>query len=147
LLAFPEGNTPKIWSHRAKAGPCLGIDHSAISVSDAQRSRAFYQRLGFQPAGGSVNAGPEQERLDALANVHVEVSALTLAQATPRLELLCYRSERSGEARPLDNNDVAATRLILDVYTPDPEDGHATAAQALVDPDGHHLMLIPRTGP
>jgi catechol 2,3-dioxygenase-like lactoylglutathione lyase family enzyme len=142
LLAFAAGKSPAHWRQRAKAGPCLGIDHSAISVSDNQRSRAFYQRIGFQPAGGSINAGPEQEHLDALTGVHVEVSALTLAQATPHLELLCYRSERSSEAQPLDNNDVAATRLVLEVDTSGRDRGERTA-QALLDPDGHHLMLIP----
>jgi hypothetical protein len=37
------------------------------------------------------------------------------------------------------SNDVAATRLVFEVDGPSSEG--ATAPQAVIDPDGHHLVL------
>ena len=43
LLAFPDGRWPAQWRARSNGDLALGIDHSAISVSDSARSIAFYQ--------------------------------------------------------------------------------------------------------
>jgi catechol 2,3-dioxygenase-like lactoylglutathione lyase family enzyme len=141
LLAFPAEKRPERWRNDGGAGPCLGIDHSAVSVSDTHRSQAFYRRLGFQVTGETINSGVEQERLDALADVHVKVSAMMLPRATPHLELLCYRSARTETVRRLGNNDVAATRLILEIAELDLEPAHGTAG-IFTDPDGHRLSMI-----
>jgi catechol 2,3-dioxygenase-like lactoylglutathione lyase family enzyme len=128
------------------------IDHSAISISETFESLTFYQTLGLRFTGGSMNRGPEQDRLDGVHNAIVEVSALeTEARAPPHVELLCYRRgpRQRGPGAGLD--DVAATHLIFTVATG--EDLNRLArefsprvvarprrgAVLLRDPDGHLL--------
>ena len=108
---------PAIWTHSSGGAVCLGIDHSAISVSDTARSIQFYrERLGFAVSGGSCNRGIEQERLDGLKDTMVEVTALSPGSGgPPHLELLSYRNPapRQPICPVLASNDIAATRLIL----------------------------------
>jgi catechol 2,3-dioxygenase-like lactoylglutathione lyase family enzyme len=76
ILAFAPGATPARWAIRS-GSPCLGIDHSAISVADTSRSVAFYSRLGLARTASSLNVGREQEKLDNIVGAVVEVTALT----------------------------------------------------------------------
>ena len=64
LLQFPAGSRPPAWQGRAAvAGQIgLGIDHSAISVTDADASRLFYRSLGLEPGDRTSNHGPEQQQ-------------------------------------------------------------------------------------
>lgn len=134
LLAFPPGAVPSAWREQRENGPCLGIDHSAITVTDSARIIDFYQMLGFSVTGGSLNRGPEQQRLDGVADAIVEVTALASAASPPHLELLCYRAAAQRPAAPPDSNDIAAVRLVLETDEKRP--------MALIrDPDGHALFL------
>ena len=140
LLAYPRGKLPPDWQARSRGDLFIGIDHSAISVFDNERSVAFYEALGLRVAGRSLNSGFEQEQLDGMSRPQVEVTALEASKPTPHLELLCYRSVAHRSAIVLRSNDVAATRLIF-------EAGPLSSAipnsqQALIDPDGHHLMIV-----
>ena len=115
----------------------LGIDHTAIAVADAARSQGFYAGLGFSVAGGSLNAGPEQERLDAVAADRVRVVALAPPEAPPHVELLAYAA---GARRPMPADtrpdDIWATRTVLAAT--------GIAGPVLLrDPDGHALQLMP----
>jgi len=139
LLAFPEGKTPPPWRDKSGAGPCLGIDHSAISVADTSRSTAFYEALGFAVSSRSHNRGPEQARLDRLRTPDVEVTALSLQRGTPHIELLCYRSNARDASVRLRNNDIAASRLVLEA--PGTVQAAAVVRHSLFDPDGHHLVI------
>jgi catechol 2,3-dioxygenase-like lactoylglutathione lyase family enzyme len=140
LLAFPDGRMPKHWQARSTISNLfLGIDHSAISVADSVASIAFYEGLGLHVASRSLNSGPEQERLDAVNHAEVEVTALEPEQTTPHVELLCYRSVARTGNTIVRSNDVAAARLVFEVDGPSSEG--ATAPQAVIDPDGHHLVL------
>jgi catechol 2,3-dioxygenase-like lactoylglutathione lyase family enzyme len=166
LLAFPPGQAPSSWQQANPQGRCLGIDHSAIVVADTARSVDFYQRLlGFRVTGRARNRGLEQDRLDGLPGAVVEVTALASdPQAPPHLELLCYRAPvpRPSATTLPRSNDVAATRLVIEV-DPLPEMAQkVTAAQAgfisqgqvnlqdgrpaalIRDPDGHALLLLGR---
>ena len=141
LLAFPKEGTPPEWRVAGAFGPCLGIDHSAISVTDTTRSVAFYEALGFAVSARSRNHGPEQGRLDRLPTPEVEVTALTPLEPTPHVELLCYRSSAPGVRPPLRDNDVAATRLVLQAPAPAGASPRRTVRRSLFDPDGHHLVI------
>ena len=140
LLAFPEHKTPAAWKDRSTSGVFLGIDHSAITVSDSARSVAFYEALGLRVASRSLNLGREQAHLDGLSDPHVEVTALDCRQATPHVELLCYRSA-AREGAVLRRNDVAATRLVF-AAVGSPPNAAAAGDQAAIDPDGHHLVIV-----
>jgi len=59
----------------------LGIDHTAIVVSDTDRSLTFYcDQLGFKVAGGAHNYGPEQERLNQVFGARLRITALKAAR-------------------------------------------------------------------
>ncbi|MEO8809527.1 MAG: VOC family protein [Rhodanobacter sp.] len=142
LLHFPPGNVPAHWQQRQAHGPFLGIDHSAICVGDSARSAAFYASLGLDRSQQSVNDDPAQARLDHLKDPTVEVTAMSPAQSTPHVELLCYRGTRGVKVLDLRANDVAATCL---VFKPDKfgsnQETSRPPVQNLVDPDGHHLAI------
>jgi catechol 2,3-dioxygenase-like lactoylglutathione lyase family enzyme len=158
LIAFARDAIPAEW-RTTSAAECLGIDHSAISVADTQRSVRFYERLGLCRTGGSLNRGLEQDKLDGVAGAIVEVTPLAPQRfAIPHVELLCYRDHADRKSALPETNDVAATQLVLevpndemlkslcaqnsDVVLSGPvrfEDG---ARRALLrDPDGHLLCL------
>ena len=114
LLAFPPEAVPEAWRGRETGDVCLGLDHSAISVADTARSVAFYESLGLRVASRSLNTGPEQARLDAVADPVVEVTGLGFPdRQPPHVELLCYRGDLSRPASDLAPGDVAATRLVI----------------------------------
>jgi catechol 2,3-dioxygenase-like lactoylglutathione lyase family enzyme len=156
LIAFPAGCVPPQWQ-TMPADIYLGIDHSAISVSSTAESFAFYHTLGLTRSGGSLNIGREQAALDDVLEPKVEVTALTLAQATPHLELLCYRGNFDRRAGTQAINDVTATRLVLTIETRSTLQAicamHSNALLSgptmcedvycalLRDPDGHLIFL------
>lgn len=143
LLAFPPGQLPPYWQHQHARGPFLGIDHSAISVADRDRSVTFYQSLGLNLSHQSVNDGPAQAALDNLDDPRVDVIAMRPAQVTPHVELLCYRSAGNGGHLDLRANDVAATCLVFEgdksSFQPSASPG---LVHDLVDPDGHCLAVV-----
>lgn len=139
LLAYPENKIPTRWAHLQ--GLFLGIDHSAISVSDSASSIMFYEKLGLQVSDRSLNHGCEQDHLDGLRRSYVEVTALTPSFPTPHVELLCYRSVLH-ERTLLQNNDVAATRLLLEADDLTPAVEEAGIPLSMFDPDNHRLLVI-----
>jgi len=158
LIAFPEGTGDPVWQSRHADGPTLGIDHSAISVADVERSVLFYELLGLHVAARGVNQGIEQQRLDNLADVEVDVISMQPAARTPHLELLGYRQPR-GRANASERlTAIAADRLVWQADTVDMllealTDGDFTDAivvsgfvqgatvALLHDPDGHLNLL------
>jgi catechol 2,3-dioxygenase-like lactoylglutathione lyase family enzyme len=61
LLHFPSGKGAPQW--HASAPLFLGIDHTAIGVTNTARSTRFYETLGRTVRGNTNNFGIEQERL------------------------------------------------------------------------------------
>jgi catechol 2,3-dioxygenase-like lactoylglutathione lyase family enzyme len=150
LLEFPADRTPARWQAPRTAAPCLGIDHSAISVAATRRSIAFYAALGFSVVGQSLNHGSEQERLDGLTGAVAEVTALANPAAPPpHLELLGYRAPPARPAPRPGRNDIAATRLVIEIDDLPLARGLQGAAAERMgngtllvqDPDGHALWL------
>jgi catechol 2,3-dioxygenase-like lactoylglutathione lyase family enzyme len=157
LIAFPPGAASRQWQTRSQK-LCLGIDHSAISVSSTATSIDFYESLGLDRSGGSLNVGREQAMLDDVPDAVVEVTALTPAYATPHVELLCYRGDFDRRTPAQAVNDATATRLVLTVESratleaicaqasgallSGPELGEDNLYGALLrDPDGHLICL------
>jgi len=83
LLWFPEGKGNPVW-HRPTTALFLGIDHTAMTVRRTENSIKFYRDLlGMTVAGGSLNVGTEQERLDSLSGAKVRVTGLKTVVGTP----------------------------------------------------------------
>jgi catechol 2,3-dioxygenase-like lactoylglutathione lyase family enzyme len=156
LIAFAPDAIPAQWQVNSD-GCCLGIDHSAISVANTAKSVAFYESLGLIRSSGSLNVGREQAQLDDLPNAVVEVTALSPAQSTPHVELLCYRGDFDRHAQQR-TNDATATRLVFSVESrhtfdvicashsgslvTDSMEREADAPRVLLrDPDGHLICL------
>ena len=161
LLAFPEGGAPDAWRPKHQGDLFLGIDHSAISISDTAASTDFLEAcFGLTQSMQSENVGPEQARMDAVADARVTVTGLAPKQTPPHVELLCYHV---GARRPIDGhtaaNDLAATYFVLqtDDIAPIVEaltargatfvsPGIVTLASgsraiAVLDPDGHRFVV------
>jgi catechol 2,3-dioxygenase-like lactoylglutathione lyase family enzyme len=159
LIHFPQGKGKPKWQN-SPGGLFLGIDHTAIVVTDTARSLAFYRdKLHFRVVGGSENYGPEQEHLSGVFNAHVLITSLR-ADAGIGIELLDYLSPTSG--RPILANvrpdDISVWQVPIDVKVltsesgeKDPHwiklpaipDGSGEAAW-ITDPDGHLLELLKR---
>jgi catechol 2,3-dioxygenase-like lactoylglutathione lyase family enzyme len=164
ILRFPPGKGDPKWRRSDRL--FLGVDHTAIVVSDTERSLSLYRdRLGMKVAGESENHGPEQERLNNVAGARLRITALRAA-AGPGIEFLEYLAPSGGRPRPADArpNDLIhwQTRLVsADVEAAEKE---ALAAGVslwspgvvrlraggpgfsrgftLADPDGHALQVV-----
>lgn len=126
LLQFPKDAKPH-W----KGTGILGVDHSAISVSDVATSRRFYAHHGLSEVDATVNHGAAQDALDDLDGTQVDVVPMNPADTPPHVELLGYRHPVGHALSHLAANDVAATRIVWRSDT-----------DALIrDPDGHLHQL------
>jgi catechol 2,3-dioxygenase-like lactoylglutathione lyase family enzyme len=145
----------------------MGIDHTAIGVSDTETSLKFYRDLlGMKVVGESLNIGTEQEHLDNVFGARVRVTALRPTLQSPGIEFLEYETPPGGRPKPLDvkANDIVhwQTTLIVDdieaaekwlrennvrivsdqVRTlPDDKLGFKEGIMAL-DPDGHAMLIV-----
>jgi catechol 2,3-dioxygenase-like lactoylglutathione lyase family enzyme len=156
LIWFPAGKGAPRWQAPSDS-LFLGIDHTAIAVSDTARSLAFYRdRLGLRVAGESENSGTEQEHLNAVFASRVRITGLRAA-AGPGIELLEYLAPADGRPFPDDvrANDVTywLTRLSVAEIDPvapgaitvDPETHGFRRALVIRDPDGHAVRLEERS--
>ena len=165
ILEFPPDKGEARW-HRPSDRIFLGIDHTAIVVTDTQSSLRFYRDvLGLRVAGESENWGPEQERLNDVVGARLRITTLRAASG-PGVELLEYLTPRTGRPAPADSavNDLVhwhttvvpadpaatATRLRAArvpfvspgvVMLPDRALGFGAGFLAR-DPDGHALRVI-----
>jgi len=99
VLWFPPDKGAAKW-HAATDSLFLGIDHTAIVISDTEASLRFYRdQLGMQIAGESENYGPEQERLNNVFGARLRITALRAASG-PGIEFLEYLTPRDGRPFP-----------------------------------------------
>ena len=102
ILQFPEGKGNPKW-HRPTNRLFLGIDHTAIVVSDTETSLKFYRDvLGFQVAGESENYGDEQEHLNNVFGARLRITSIRVASG-PSIEFLEYLAPRDGRPYPADS--------------------------------------------
>src|SRR5687768_3374865 len=74
ILQFPAGKGEPRW--QATDRLFLGIDHTAVVVSDTTASLRFYRdTFGLRVAGESTNYGPEQERLNNVSGARLRITA------------------------------------------------------------------------
>jgi catechol 2,3-dioxygenase-like lactoylglutathione lyase family enzyme len=168
LLWFPADKGNARW-HGPADRLFLGIDHTAITVSDTEQSLEFYRDLlGLKLAGGTLNTGITQERLDDVSHARVRISALVPETTPPFIEFLHYENPPSGHPFPLETTaadlwhwqtslvveDVAATVNVLRaagvrfvspdvVVIPKSRLGFSRAIMVR-DPDGHAVRLVQR---
>jgi catechol 2,3-dioxygenase-like lactoylglutathione lyase family enzyme len=164
LIEFPPGKGDSRWQGRREL--FLGIDHTAVVVSDTEASLRFYRdTLGLRVAGESENWGPEQEHLNGVFGARLRITALR-ASAGPGIELLEYLAPRDGRPRPEGSRandllhwqtDLVVTQPLdallapwlarrVELVSPAPANLAAAAGspgQALLiaDPDGHALRV------
>jgi len=116
LIYFPPGKGDPRWQ-QTNGRLFLGIDHTAIAVSDTEQSLQFYRdMLGMKLAGESENYGTEQEHLNHVFGSRVRISGLR-AQAGPGVEFLEYLTPRDGRPTPPDTraNDLWHWQTVMRV--------------------------------
>lgn len=112
LIHFPDGPPAARW--RDAPGLFLGIDHSAITVTALDAAIAFLTGpLALTVAQRGLNTGPEQARLDGVADPQVDVVALEPPDPAPHVELLHYRVPASTRPSSVGPGDRAATRYVF----------------------------------
>ena len=107
LIYFPTGKGSPKWQ-QTSGNLFLGIDHTAIVVTDTERSLQFYRDLlGIKVAGESENYGMEQEHLNNVFGSRVRITSLR-APAGLGIEFLDYLTPRDGRPAPADSraNDL-----------------------------------------
>jgi catechol 2,3-dioxygenase-like lactoylglutathione lyase family enzyme len=108
LIHFPAGKGAPKWQ-RPSQELFLGIDHTAIVVTDTDQSLRFYRDvLEMHVVGESENYGVEQEHLNGIFGAHLLITSLR-AEGGPGIELLEYLSPTDGRVIPPDlrANDIA----------------------------------------
>jgi len=119
ILAFPPGKGMAKWQLR-NGQLFLGIDHTAIVVSDTEASLRFYRDLlGLRIVGTSENYGPEQEHLNNVFGARVRITSLRGSQG-PGVECLEYIAPRTGRPLPAGTraNDLWYWEINLRVSEP-----------------------------
>ncbi len=101
IIYFPAGKGESKWQV-ANGKLFLGIDHTAIVVSNTEESLKFYRDLlGLKLAGESLNYGTEQEHLNNVFGAKLRISGLR-APKGPGIEFLEYLAPRDGREYPID---------------------------------------------
>jgi len=160
VLSFPPGKGNPKW-RRASDKLFLGIDHTAIVISDTEASLAFYRdELGLEVAGESENYGPEQERLNNVFGARLRITAVRAAKG-PGIEFLEYLAPRDGRPYPADgrSNDAIHWQTRLAAASVDEAAGkfrksrrnfvssgvvRTESGKAVIvrDPDGHAIEIV-----
>jgi catechol 2,3-dioxygenase-like lactoylglutathione lyase family enzyme len=168
ILEFPAGKGDAKW-HRPTERLFLGIDHTAIVVSDTEASLKFYSDvLGMRIAGESENYGIEQEHLNNVFGARLRITSMRAMDGGPGIEFLEYLAPRNGRAFPADEraSDIVHWQTTLTVNNAEAaalslranrsmfvspglvqlgrDDLGFTKALLVRDPDGHVMELIER---
>ncbi|MBD0350039.1 MAG: VOC family protein [Flavisolibacter sp.] len=165
LIYFPNGKGQPKWQN-GNGKLFLGIDHTAIGISDTEKSLTFYQQLlGIEKKGESWNNGTEQEHLNFIEGASLHITGLRAAEG-PGIEFLQYVKPGPGKKYPADskpddlwhwqtslfvsdaeklydalkkNNTVFISKELVDMKTADHQHYKTFVIR---DPDGHALRII-----
>ncbi len=108
-----EANTPRAKMLRDRT--FMGIDHTAIVVSNTATSLKFYRDLlGLKLAGESTNYGTEQAHLNNVQGAKLHISGLRSASGIG-IEFLEYLEPKDGRSLPVDAkpNDLSHWQTTL----------------------------------
>lgn len=166
LIWFPPDKGQDKW-HKKSDRLFLGIDHSAIAISNTEQSLKFYcDLLGMQIEGGSLNWRETQARMDNLPGAEVLVTALRPAQGGLGIELLDYLVPPKGRPMPSDWKSCDIAHMQVELIVNDIEqavdmfqkngvevvssravefaDSSCSYRQGCLvkDPDGHAMLAI-----
>ena len=167
ILQFPEGKGDAKWQRRDRL--FLGIDHTAIVVSNTDASLQFYRDvLGLRVAGMSENYGTEQEHLNNVFGARLRITSLRAGSGGPGIEFLEYLAPRDGRPAPADERasdlfhwqtmlvvnaaDIFAQKLstknfrFVSTGVVSISGGQLGFSKGLLarDPDGHVMALVER---
>jgi catechol 2,3-dioxygenase-like lactoylglutathione lyase family enzyme len=102
LIYFPPGKGQPKWQNAVNK-LFLGIDHTAIGVSNTSNSLHFYQDLlGIIRKGDSWNQGTEQAHLNFVENASLHITGLRAPEG-PGIEFLEYLQPGAGRKYPEDS--------------------------------------------
>ena len=165
IIWFPPDQSKDKWQKNTEE-LFLGIDHSAITVADTERSLNFYQNLlGMEVEESNINSGEIQAHLDGLPDAKVRVTSLRPHQGGLGIELLDYIVPGTGRPFPDDwqSYDIATMQVQLvienieaavntlrengvEIISPQilqlPDSYPYRQACSVKDPNGHAMMLI-----
>ena len=164
LIYFPNGKGQPKWQLNNDK-TFLGIDHTAIGISNTKNSLQFYSGvLGIEYKGKSFNHGTEQEHLNNVEGASLLITGLRAAKG-PGIEFLQYLKPGPGRSYPADTraddiwywqttlivDDVEAlysklkntsntfvSRQLVELKN---DRGVTTKAFVVRDPDGHAIMV------
>ena len=156
LIHFPAAKGDPKW-HKPTKSLFLGIDHTAIVVTNTAISLAFYRDLlGLELQQQNLNYGTEQEQLSDVSQAKVQISSLK-ASAGLGIELLEYIEPNTGRPLPSDTlpNDIWCYQTIVILQDSRsksqpakvkiaPASAHLESTQGFPckDPDGHIINPI-----
>jgi catechol 2,3-dioxygenase-like lactoylglutathione lyase family enzyme len=152
-----------LWHLPAAGRVFVGIDHSAVAVSDTAASEAFYGRLlGMSIDYEVTNRGLTQDAPDGISGAVVRITGLRPGSPSgPGIEFLDYRAPSTGRRAPSDtaSNDLVHVHLVLRLDDLERQVrrirghhvrfvspgivtlGNRIGAAMVCDPDGHVLLL------
>jgi catechol 2,3-dioxygenase-like lactoylglutathione lyase family enzyme len=164
LIYFPKGKGQPKWQMN-NDNIFLGIDHTAIGISNTDSSLQFYQTLlGIERKGESFNFGIEQEHLNNVEGSSLHITGLRTA-AGPGIEFLQYLKPGAGRPYPEDTRADDIWYWQTTMFTNDAEklfnefatagyrfvskgliglkdrNGKTHSAFIVKDPDGHAMLI------
>ncbi|PIQ09431.1 MAG: glyoxalase [Ignavibacteriales bacterium CG18_big_fil_WC_8_21_14_2_50_31_20] len=165
ILEFPSDKGNPKW-HKKSNKLFLGIDHTAIAVSNTVESLKYYRDiLGMEVGGESENYGIEQERLNNVEGAHLRITGLH-PDFGPGIEFLNYIQPKGGRVytEEVKANDLVHwqtklfTKDIHSLYSKLINAGFKTYSKIISridnksfgfgsgfltqDPDGHKLLIM-----
>jgi len=159
VIYFPKGKGQVKWQ-TSNGKIFLGIDHTAIGISNTDKSHHFYSGLlGIERKGESWNKGTQQEHLNNVEGASLHITAYRTATG-PGVEFLQYLQPGPGKPYPADTraDDIWywQTTLITDdattLYNKLKAADYQFISRGIVhleksisfivkDPDGHAMMI------
>jgi len=163
LIWFPKGKGNPKWQN-SNNKIFLGIDHTAIGVSNTENSQKFYMDiLGIERKGDSWNFGTEQEHLNNVEGASLHITGFRAAEG-PGVEFLQYLKPGPGKMYPADTraddiwfwqttlftNDAASLykklkalnyAFVSKELVLNNENGVNIKSFIVKDPDGHAMLI------